>query len=47
MKILQLAFVAVLGTLCFATYVTSETLHAPCEATEQAIVIPAPTITII
>jgi hypothetical protein len=43
-KLLQIAFIAVLGTVCFATYVTSETLHAPCYASEQELVIPAPDI---
>ncbi|MEO0904009.1 MAG: hypothetical protein AAFX89_04470 [Pseudomonadota bacterium] len=29
MKLLQIAFIAVLGGLCFATYATSKTLQQP------------------
>lgn len=43
MKFLQIAFIAVLGAACFATYVTSETLHAPCAVVEQS-VSPAPNL---
>lgn len=35
MKLLQIAFIAVVGTACFATYATSQTLHAPCVVAEQ------------
>ena len=35
MKILQIAFIAVMGAACFATFATSETLHAQCEIAEQ------------
>jgi hypothetical protein len=37
MKLLQIAFIAIVGAACFATYATSETLHAPCVAVEQEI----------
>lgn len=43
MKLLQIAFIAIVGAACFATYATSETLHAPSEVVEQEI-IPAPDI---
>ncbi len=42
MKLLQIAFIAVLGSVCFATYVTSETLHQTREIPEREMVIPAP-----
>ena len=35
MKLLQITFIAVLGAACFATYATSETLHAPSAIVEQ------------
>jgi hypothetical protein len=35
MKLLQIAFIAVLGTACIATYVTSETLHEQRIVAEQ------------
>lgn len=35
MKLMQIAFIAVLGAACFATYATSETLHAPSVIVEQ------------
>ncbi len=41
MKILQIAFIAILGATCVATYATSETLHATCAVSEQAMK-PAP-----
>ncbi|PJI85132.1 hypothetical protein BC777_3129 [Yoonia maricola] len=44
MKLLQIAFIAVLGSLCLATYATSKTLHAPCTEIElvQTFSLPAP-----
>ncbi|MCK0096541.1 hypothetical protein MWU60_13245 [Yoonia sp. F2084L] len=42
MKLLQIAFIAVLGSICFATYATSSTLHQKCDVAEQESVIPAP-----
>jgi hypothetical protein len=36
MKLLQIAFIAILGVVCMATFVTSETLCVTCEATEQS-----------
>ena len=44
MKLLQIAFIAVLGTLCLATYATSKTLQVPCKVAVQERVVPAPTI---
>lgn len=41
MKLAQIAFIAVLGTVCLATYATSKTLHAPCALSEQAVATPA------
>lgn len=41
MKLLHIAFIAVLGAACFATYATSQTLHAPSVVAEQEIS-PAP-----
>lgn len=41
MKLLQIAFIAILGATCVATYATSETLHSACVAAEQD-VNPAP-----
>lgn len=35
MKLLQIAFIAVLGVACMATYVTSETLHSEHVVAEQ------------
>ncbi len=35
MKLLQIAFIAVVGTACFATYATSQSLHAPSVVAEQ------------
>ena len=35
MKLLQIAFIAVLGTACMATYATSQNLNAPCEVVER------------
>ncbi|MFT6075130.1 MAG: hypothetical protein ACJAZ1_002055 [Yoonia sp.] len=35
MKLLQIAFIAVLGAACFDTFATSEALHAPCVIAEQ------------
>jgi hypothetical protein len=42
MKLLQIAFVAVLSVICVATYVTSETMQVLCEVSAQ-VVPPAPT----
>lgn len=42
MKLVQIAFVTILGAACFATYATSETLHAPCMVTVEQDVNPAP-----
>ncbi len=42
MKLLQIAFIAVLGGLCFATYATSKTLHQPCEVAVQNLQVPTP-----
>jgi hypothetical protein len=42
MKPLQIAFLVVLGTLCFATYATSKTLDMPYEAWVQELNVPAP-----
>ncbi|MGJ8586724.1 MAG: hypothetical protein ACSHXW_01095 [Yoonia sp.] len=42
MKLLQIAFLVVLGTLCFATYATSKTLEMPYEAWVQELSVPAP-----
>ncbi|WP_296431962.1 hypothetical protein [Yoonia sp.] len=41
MKLLPIAFIAVLGAACFATYATSQTLHAPSVVAEQ-VISPAP-----
>jgi hypothetical protein len=35
MNLLQIAFIAILGAACFATYATSETLHPPQYVAEQ------------
>ncbi len=43
MKLLQIAFIASLGILCFATVATSKTLHAPCGVAVQELIVPAPT----
>jgi len=42
MKLLQIAFIAALGILCFATVATSKTLHAPCGVAVQERIVPAP-----
>ena len=42
MNLLQIAFIAVLGATCLATYATSETLHMPDAASVQALSAPAP-----
>lgn len=42
MKFLQIAFITVLGSICFATYATSNTLHQQCDVTERGTVVPAP-----
>ena len=35
MKLLHIAFIAILGTACMATYVTSDTLHPAGVVAEQ------------
>ncbi|WP_157058923.1 hypothetical protein [Loktanella sp. 5RATIMAR09] len=42
MKLLQIGFLVVLGTLCFATYATSKTLQAPQVGLVQEQTVPAP-----
>ncbi|MFO8125438.1 hypothetical protein [Yoonia sp.] len=42
MKLLQIAFIAVLGTMCLATVATSKTLHPPQEELVQEFAVPAP-----
>ena len=42
MNLLQIAFIAVLGATCIATYATSETLYMPDAASVQALSAPAP-----
>lgn len=42
MKLLQIAFIALVGATCFATYATSKTLHPDFAVAEQAVVMPAP-----
>jgi hypothetical protein len=42
MKLLQIAFVAALGAICVATYVTSETMQMLCDVSAQ-VISPAPT----
>lgn len=37
MKLLQIAFIAVMGVACLATYATSQTLHTTCLGVEQDI----------
>ena len=42
MKLLQIGFLAVLGTLCFAVYASSKTLQAPQVGWVQELHAPAP-----
>ena len=42
MKLLQIAFLVVMSTLCFATYATSKTLQAPHDGWVQELIVPAP-----
>jgi hypothetical protein len=42
MKLLQVGFLVVLGTLCFATYATSKTLQTPDVGWVQEQTVPAP-----
>lgn len=43
MKFLQIAFIALVGSVCIATYATSQTLHVSCEAVGQEMLPLAPT----
>lgn len=42
-KLMQIAFIAVLGTMCLATVATSKTIHPPCEVSVQEVTATAPT----
>lgn len=42
MKLIQIAFIAVLGTICLATVATSDTINGSCEVSAQ-VAKPAPT----
>lgn len=42
MKLLQIAFIATLGTTCLVTVATSKALHAAHEGLVQEFAVPAP-----